>query len=271
MRVFGLLWALLLSASANADEVACVDDGRCEIDQGYYIAASPPDWDGQSALPVVVYFHGWNSSPEATFRNKAMLRAVHQRGALFVAPYAPHGFWRQIGEGRAESGRDELAYAERVMADLRGRWPLADGMVLASGFSRGASMVWNLACYSEDLFDGYLPIAGAFWHSLPEQCPASPKPLKHIHGTKDKVVSYDRTGIYNSISPVASLDFLKRQFVCENHRKSIDSATATFCNHSGNCRGGAVLEMCMHLGGHSIRAEWVAEGLDWLGSLSRQD
>ena len=30
---------------------------------------------------------------------------------------------------------------------------------------------------------------------------------------------------------------------------------------------GKVLETCLHPKGHSIPAEWVAEGLDWLISL----
>ena len=157
------------------------------------------------------------------------------------------------------------------MADLEARWPIDEERVLASGFSRGASMVWNLACYGDGLFSGYAPIAGAFWHSLPENCPAPPRPLKHIHGAKDRVVAYGETGVYNSVSPVASMDFMRGQYGCRTHKKSIDAASEIYCANYGTCRESAVLEMCMHLGGHSLPAEWVAEGLDWLGSLSRPD
>ena len=89
--------------------LACGETSRCEVEGGYYLAAVPEDWDGQTPLPLVVYFHGWNGSPEGAFRNRAMVNGVTRRGAMFVAPYARNGYWRQIGEGRAEGGRDEKA------------------------------------------------------------------------------------------------------------------------------------------------------------------
>jgi hypothetical protein len=30
------------------------------------------------------------------------------------------------------------------------------------------------------------------------------------------------------------------------------------------------LDLCLHGGGHSIPAEWVADGFDWLLALSRE-
>jgi poly(3-hydroxybutyrate) depolymerase len=70
-----------------------------------------------------------------------MVNAVNRRGALFVSPFARTEYWRQIGTGRAEAGRDELAYVRTVMTDIARRWPIDTEHSLASGFSRGASMV----------------------------------------------------------------------------------------------------------------------------------
>ena len=142
--------ATLTGASAN--DAVCGKGGRCLVPGGYYLAAEPPDWDRKSPLGLVVYFHGWNASPEGTFRNGAMVRGVTRRGALFVAPFAETGYWRQIGKDRAEGGRDELAYVRAVMNDVRKRWPINERRTMASGFSRGASMVWNVACYAGQEF-----------------------------------------------------------------------------------------------------------------------
>ena len=116
-----ILTLLLLPAGALACGGA---EDRCTVEGGYYLAAPPPDWDGSSALPVIVYFHGWNGSPEGVFRNKAMVNAANRRGALFVAPWAATGYWRQIGEGRVQfihlrigcqSGRNFCdSYHERI-------------------------------------------------------------------------------------------------------------------------------------------------------------
>ena len=140
MRVIAVL-LLLFAFPVSAG--ACGPESRCEVPGGYYLAATPEEWDGTSPLSLVVYFHGWNDSPEGTFRNRSMVDPVLARGALFVAPYAQIGYWRQIGEGRAEGGRDEAAFIRAVVADIRKRWPIDEGRSLAAGFSRGASMVWK--------------------------------------------------------------------------------------------------------------------------------
>lgn len=261
-----LLAAVLLGAPVAA-AAPCGGPVRCDVQDGYYLAAPPPDWDDASPLPVVVYFHGWNSSPEGTFRNRAMVDAVNRRGALFVAPYARSGYWRQIGEGRAEPGRDELAYVRTVMADIADHWPVDPARTLASGFSRGASIVWNLACYAGPLFRAYAPIAGGFWGSTPSDCPAGPVDLRHIHGTADQVVAYDRIGIYNSMPIPEGLATLRRENGCAEAPDTTRANGRLTCRAWRNCTSGRVLEVCLHQRGHSIRAEWVAEGFDWMMDL----
>lgn len=257
-----VLWAL-----GAASVSACEDGGQCEVEGGYYLAAPPPQWDEKSALPVVVYFHGWNGSPEGTFRNRAMLSGVHKRGALFVAPFARAGYWRQIGEGRAEGGRDELAYVHAVMADLKRRWPIDPERAMASGFSRGASMVWNVACYAGPLFKAYVPIAGGFWNSNPETCPTGAVNLRHIHGLKDGVVAFDEVGIYNSMPIPKGMALLRQIDGCAERPDERRTMGRYDCDIWSSCKTGAELQLCLHPRGHSIPAEWVAEGLDWMLAL----
>ena len=60
MRILALILSLIALA---APAQACGPETRCEVEGGYYLAAPPPDWDGRSPLPLIVYFHGWNGSP----------------------------------------------------------------------------------------------------------------------------------------------------------------------------------------------------------------
>ena len=258
MRFLILIAALLAAQVASA----CGPDSRCEVEEGYYLAAPPPGWDGASPLPLIVYFHGWNGSPEGAFRNKAMLNAAHKRGALFVAPFARTGYWRQIGEGRAEYGRDEAAFARAVAEDIRKRWPIDETRTLASGFSRGGSMVWNVACFVGG-YAGYAPIAGGFWDDTPSDCPAGPVNLRHIHGLKDRVVAYDEVGVYNSAPIPEGLELFQRI-----NASGVSTSFETGRFICERWPGAGVLEVCLHEKGHSIPAEWVAEGLDWLDEIN---
>ena len=264
MRFLILAFALLFTTSA----MACGPDSRCEVPGGYYLAAAPDDWDGQTPLRLVVYFHGWNGSPEGTFRNRGMVRGATSRGALFVAPFAQTGYWRQMGEGRAEQGRDEAAYVRAVMDDIRKRWPIDVTQTLASGFSRGGSMVWNVACYTGDLFRAYAPIAGGFWRSNPDTCPTGPVNLRHIHGLSDGVVAFNEVGIYNSMPIPEGFDLLRQINGTTGQQTEVPSGDDRLtCNRWDRSQSGKVLELCLHPRGHSIPAEWVGHGLDWLGSL----
>lgn len=263
LAAFGLcVWGRLASA-----EAPCAPGAPCTVSDGYYLAKAPEGWDGVSPLPLIVYFHGWNGSPEGTFRNTAMVKAANRRGALFVAPWAATGYWRQIGEGRAEGGRDELAYTRAVLADVKRRWPVDEALTLASGFSRGASMVWNLACYGGDLFAGFAPIAGGFWNTTPASCPTGPVNLRHIHGLKDRVVAFDEIGIYNSMPIPEGMATLRHLNGCSAEPGPPVPHGRYSCRDWSGCAGGRTLSLCLHPKGHSIPAEWVAEGLDWLRAL----
>ncbi len=255
----------LAAAMAVADD--CGEGGRCLVDEGYYLAELPRDWDGKSSLPLVVFFHGWNSSPEGMFRNRALVDGITNRGALFVAPWAQTGYWRQIGEGRAEGGRDELAYVTAVMADIRRRWPVDGSQTLASGFSRGASMVWNVACYAGNQFAAFLPIAGGFWNSNPDSCPTGAVNLRHIHGQSDGVVAFDQVGIYNSMPIPIGFELLQKLNGCGVRPENRQRHERYECDRWSGCASGKELELCLHEGGHSIPAEWVVEGLTWMRSL----
>jgi len=263
-----VLFALFVALHYNSVLAAeCGAGGRCDVPQGYYLAEPPPDWDGATPLPLVVYFHGWNGSPEGVFRNRSMVRPVHKRGALFVAPFARTGYWRQIGEDRAEGGRDEAAFIRAVMADVRKRWPIDDERTVASGFSRGASMVWNVACYTGDLFKAYVPIAGGFWHSNPEECPTGPVNMRHIHGLKDRVVAFDEIGVYNSMPIPEGMDLLRGINQCAAEPDKSVALKRYRCDVWSQCGSGRELQVCTHPGGHSIPGEWVAQGYDWMASL----
>ena len=262
------LFAALLLLCLPHLASACGQDSRCDVEGGYYLAAAPEDWDGTSPLRLVVYFHGWNGSPEGAFRNRGMVRGATSRGALFVAPFAQTGYWRQIGEGRAERGRDEAAYIRAVMEDVHRRWPIDEGQTLASGFSRGASMVWNVACYTGDLFRVYAPIAGGFWRSNPETCPTGPVNLRHIHGLSDGVVAFDEIGIYNSMPIPEGFDILSRVNGTSEESRVVESGDRRLtCTRWDKSESGKVLELCLHERGHSIPAEWVGQALDWLAGL----
>lgn len=128
-------------------------------------------------------------------------------------------------------------------------------------------MVWNLACYGGELFTAFVPIAGGFWNSNPAQCPSGPVNLRHIHGLKDRVVAFDEVGIYNSMPIPEGMTLLKQLNACRPEPDGISGETRYECKDWTDCGSGRALSLCLHPKGHSIPAEWVAEGYDWMIGL----
>ena len=260
----------LVSASAGAE--LCSVDEPCTVDAGAYLASPPPSWDGVRPLPVLLFFHGYGGSARQVLRNSTLLSTVHEAmegaGALLVAPDGLENTWAHVGS--PSSARDEIAFVDAVMADVRARWPVDERRLLVSGFSQGGSMVWDVACYRGEAFSAFLPIAGGFWRPHPERCDA-PVNLRHIHGLGDTVVPM-------AGRPIAQ-DWLQGD-VLEGMtlwRETNDCPTAPdhtrqngrlTCETWSRCETGRTLEVCLHDGGHDFTAAWIAEGLDWAEGLA---
>lgn len=168
-----------------------------------------------------------------------------------------------------DGGRcDERAYVQAVMKDIRRRWPIDKERTLATGFSRGASMVWNVACYAGSEFKAFLPIGGGFWRSTPDNCPTGAVNLRHIHGLSDRVVAFDEIGIYNSMPIPEGMSLLRQLGQCPGQVDRIDDFERYDCQVWSSCASGHELQLCLHPKGHSIPAEWVVDGFDWMVGLA---
>ena len=141
-----------------------------------------------------------------------------------------------------------------------------DVPVLLAGFSRGGSMVWDIACQVPDFASAYAPLAGAFWDDLPEGC-AAPVKLFHTHGWNDRTVPLEgrsfRDGAVVQGDVWASLKILRETNGCDARqpeRNSFDGEL--WFRHWTDCRDGQI-QLMLHKGGHGAPAGWANRMLDW--------
>ncbi len=237
---------------------------------GSYHAAEPAGWDGRRPLGLLLFFHGYSSSGASPIKNKALLAEARERDLLLVAPnglpseQGGRTSWAHVGS--PSQARDELAFVDEVLADLERRWPLDPGRRFVSGFSQGGSMAWDLACYRGDRFSGFAPISGAFWDPLPADCPAGAVPLRHVHGTDDKVVPMvgRPIGRWHQGDVLRAMAIRRAANGCAPLPDAITRDGRLTCKVWQSCGSEAPVALCLHPGGHSLRAEWVGDGIDWL-------
>ena len=267
--LLAVLFALTLTAN-TASAQSCGDaDTPCVVDSGTYHAIAPIS----EAKGVVFFLHGGGGRGK-TLLNSGMARAAISRGYVYVAPdgYHPNSrFTRNwsVKANNSEFERDDIAFLADVLVDVRERFNVTAEPTLLTGFSRGGSMVWDVACQTPGFATAYAPIAGAFWDDLPTTCVA-PVKLFHTHGWTDRTVPLEgRTfggfgrGAVTQGDVWASLKVLRETNGCDKRQPEKNSFDEDmWFRHWTDCSGAAV-ELMLHQGGHGVPKGWSRRALDW--------
>lgn len=239
---------------------ACGADSDCVVGDRSYRISLP---DGVDApVGAVVWAHGYRGTAVGVMRNGSLRKMVHAEGLALIALQGVGGTWDLPNGPRTpdSTGAAEFTYVEDVIEDAVARFGIDPARLVASGFSAGAMLVWNLACTRPEGFVGFVPFSGTFWDRPPSQCATPTKSLIHIHGDDDGTVPLNGRPIgpthqgkvsealkmysaLGSFGPVEQLD-----------------TPALRCSEQTNPRR-EVLGFCLFEGGHSFRTEYLAFAL----------
>ena len=186
-------WALtaLLSILPMHSVHACgaSEDDLCKVETGEYRIALP---EGIERPGAMVWLHGWGGSANGGMRNTGFRDQLAVRGMAYVTADGRITSTRYknknwaVHDGR-DYERDDIAFLTELIDDLVTRHGIDRERILLAGFSRGGSMVWDVACRAPDLARAYAPVAGAFWEPMWESC-EGPVDLFHAHGWTDRTV-----------------------------------------------------------------------------------
>lgn len=268
--VFIVIANLMSSASLHA-EVCGGLGSPCQTDGGTYHMLYP---EGTRPIGIVMHLHGGGSTGGAMLGTD-LAEAALSRGYVFVAPNGEHPEARWIKDWSVSADnmvfqRDDAVFLAGVLDDVRTKTGLASNPLLLSGFSRGGSMVWDMACWKPGFADAYAALAGAFWERLPASC-AKPVYLFHTHGWTDRVVPlegrtfFDGTVVQGDVW--ASLKILRETNGC-NHRQPESSTfdSDLWLRHWTDCDAGRI-DLMLHQGGHTAPDGWATRILNWFEEL----
>jgi len=266
--VLTIVATLFLTTPATAQDCG-TREGTCPTENGFYRLILP---EGVAApVPALVFLHGGSSTSAAVMKNGAMIRELGTRGYALITPEGqenpprPRKNWG-VFDNRTHP-RDDIAFVKEAIADAARRG-VDPGRVLLAGFSRGGSMVWDIACRAPGTARAYAPIAGAFWEPLPQSC-AAPVDLFHSHGWTDRIVPIEgrsfRNGRVVQGDLFAGLAVLRRTNGCEPQMpddRVIDHEAGLWFRRWTGCAGGR-LDLLLHPGGHGTPKGWLTRVLDW--------
>lgn len=246
----------------------------CVLDQGEYFVALP---DAPQGVPAVLWLHGYGRSGAMMVAKTAATAPFIARGYAVILPSGQRYFegsdaldWG-VRDGH-DAPRDDIAFLRAVLSDAISRFSLDDTRIIAAGFSRGGSMVWDLACLAPDTAAAYAAVAGAFWEPMAGDC-AAPVNLYHTHGFGDRLVPFEgREVTFQKIrfvqgSVMKGVNIWRRENGCMGSAKN-DTADGTLRKRWTDCTAGSVT-LSLVPGGHAVPKGWRDEVLDWFEGLSQ--
>ncbi len=179
MRCLLLLLGLLVlgtgvaHAEGKLEEIPLPDFDHGAI-TATYVISTPSKWNGREPLPLILDLHGAIQPTKrgGSYTSRALWAKFVERVPCIVA--APNG--RTRGWNGVKGEKDDRAYLQAVMEDVRGRHPVAKGRAYLAGFSSGS----DFACTG-----GLQPLLGIDGTLV--VCPGPPNVVGIRNGSLEKL------------------------------------------------------------------------------------
>lgn len=263
--VSGML--LLWVASPLSVVRACGVASDCDVPGGSYRIAMPARADAEHKVGAIVYIHGYQGSPEGVMEYTALRDVADRLGVALIAPRGLNKSWSLPGAFRQR--RDEVAFIRAVVDDAVAHGRIDSSRIMISGFSVGGSMTWYVACAEGRHYAGYAPIAGSFWEPYVEGCKLPLPFIYHVHGLSDETVPMEgrSLSVGTQGDTYKSFGLLRRFSGCEAELDGETREGKLTCSRQ-TC-GGAVQQLCLHDGGHSVQPIWIENAWRKLAAANR--
>ncbi|WP_300032414.1 polyhydroxybutyrate depolymerase [uncultured Roseobacter sp.] len=259
MKLFSALLSALSVMPAAAFAMgpwkdACTGQTPCEIGGRSYHVLPPDGWDGETPMPVLLHFHGWQRQGTLIVRHQRISGATRRRGVLLVAPNGlgrSWDFWRP--------GTPDVDFARAVLKEVRKTWPVTDDRIYVSGYSWGSNMAWRFVCEDGADIAALLAVSGTL--SQTEDCPTAPAEVRQVYGLNDQVLDFPFGPGGDTEYPVS---LWREKYGCADGTDQGPWAARdflTFRRTTWDCPGGHV-SLDIHPGGHFIPHGWIARQLD---------
>jgi polyhydroxybutyrate depolymerase len=268
------LFSLLLGLPAASYAAPCDKTGfekPCSVQDGVYRILVP---EGDGPFPAMMYLYGSGGQSATIANHPLFIASVVERGYALIVPaaldmeYRPGSYDSGWGLRHEPGGdRDEVLFIERVIDDARRRFSVDPKQVVLVGQSRGAFLVWEIACHDPDTAAAYAVHAGGYLGKLPAEC-ERPIRFMHSHGISDPIVSYAGTPLVSGGIAMAtlerSLDLLARTNRCQDPEpEATEMMLGLQRTRWTDCAPSSSLDLLLHSGGHTMPSEWFRAVLDW--------
>lgn len=160
-----------------------------------YIVYIPEIYNGSSPVPLLFDFHGYGMTANLQMGYDNMKAVADTAGFILVYPQGTLFFgsahWN-IGSWTSGSTANDIGFTKAMMDTLAANYNIDLNRVYSCGFSNGGYFSFELACQLSDKIAAIGSVGGTMSTETFTSCnPSHPTPVVTIHGTDDRIVSYD--------------------------------------------------------------------------------
>jgi len=152
----------------------------------------PASYNGQSAVPLVLDFHGIFGSGSGQMSGSGYRAVADQEGFIVAYPDGIDQAWNVGPCCTLDRNVDDVAFARAIVDYAKERANIDASRVYATGFSMGGGMTHYLGCHAADVFAALAPSAFDLLEENVTSCnPVRPIAIMSTRGTNDSIVPYD--------------------------------------------------------------------------------
>lgn len=271
LSVFALLLTGFLGMAAcrrfkDPESTASQKSGTLEVGgrTRTYFVHLPPDYNGRTAMPVVLVLHGATESPEGVEQLSGMSEEADKKNFIAVYPRgtgvrnpAQMPTWNSGNCcGYAQMNNvDDVAFFRALLDKLETDYAVDPKRIFVTGISNGGMMSFRLACEMSDKIAAAAPVEGA--QNVACQ-PSNPVSIIIFHGTADRLVPMKggstpfQIGPKRSDTPVAdTVAFWVKEDGCAPTPAHEETAELHTDKYTG-CKNGTGVAFYAVQGGHHI-------------------
>jgi polyhydroxybutyrate depolymerase len=249
------------------DQMKMLDHGGT---QRQYTVHVPAKYDGSKAVPLVLDFHGWTSTPMeeemggSDMKGSGWATKSDSEGFIVVFPQGLDDSWNggALCCGTSQSnGVDDEGFAIDIVKKMEQDACIDPKRVYVTGISNGGAMSHLLACKEAGIFAASAPVS--MGNGTTPCMPSRPISVIMFRGQMDDLVPYNGGGALGFPSAMADFDMWKDIDGCSG----MPMSTHQYCQTYTGCKAGTEVTLCsLPNAGHVVyddKAEISVPDVTW--------
>ncbi len=243
--------------SAGCGKVRTLQNGTITIESNgsrTYVLRAPDNYDNTRPYRLVVAYHWLGGSSQAV-ANAGYYGFWNLAGGstIFVAPM---GLTTSMGTGWPNTGGQDVAFTDVMLAQLQNELCIDLNRIFATGFSYGAGMSYAIACARPSVFRGAALYAGG--------------QISGCSGGTSPIAFFAAHGLDDTVLDISGGRTLRDRFVRNNGctaqsppEPALGSGTHLCTTYQG-CSAGHPVTWCAFDGGHTPTPVDRGQSTSWV-------